>query len=802
MYYEYFRSEGCNRFSIGNRKTIAVTPTAKTQMILGTNGSGKTSFLSILANPCPANPKDFDGNGSREVHILHKGHRYEIQEQYGDRNVYSFKKDGVELNRDGKVTPQWALVEEHLQYDRELHALLVGDIEFTSLSPQKRRDWIARLSTVDFDYAFAEYDRYRKGHTKSKNIVEHLQGRINEESEKLIREEDLQQMRDHVRELHETLDLLMREPRSTAAEVTDQHIETRLKAATRLIEGTLTSEWPDLGDFTQLLEEQNNKVGQIKGELNARGERVAELETRLVRIDNMLETSPELIEADIRSLQQTLAAIPVKRTSVPDEILTDASEPINELRQVLINLPDEYVGQAEVNSILVEAQAKRQKANKIEGVLREITIEIDHIRRCATVNCPQCSYVFKPGVEPGRLEALEARAVKGTHHLAEAGGVASEAEDWLQRITEKAELFAELNRIKERYRQHTGLWMFIDECGGLEKGRGLIHELARYVNEVKMRYERISSQKRLDELQMAMAKWREESGVHDQLVEELAEARRAYNDVHARYLAESGAWADLRRSAKYADDWENLHTQAEQIYKDLRENLIHYVHQAVDKEREEIIRKTRTTLGINEAALSENEVIAAVVKDLENQLNKAKIEEEAYRRLVAAMCPKTGFIAEQITDQIGSIVGGMNRLIKKVWNYPLYIKMPESEENDVSYKFPIVVDGKEREDIDQGSKSIKAVINTAFRLVAYYCLNLTDYPLFLDEPGQGFDEVHMQNLIPLVKDLVDSERFSQVFIISHDIDAQTAFPNSQTIIMDARNIPHYPHPYNTHVEVA
>ena len=73
------------------------------------------------------------------------------------------------------------------------------------------------------------------------------------------------------------------------------------------------------------------------------------------------------------------------------------------------------------------------------------------------------------------------------------------------------------------------------------------------------------------------------------------------------------------------------------------------------------------------------------------------------------------------------------------------------------------------------------------------------YPLFLDEPGRTFDEAHSHNLIPLIKDLVDSDRFSQILIISHDADNQRAFPDSETIIIDDRNI-NYPHTYNEHVE--
>jgi ABC-type hemin transport system ATPase subunit len=80
-------------------------------------------------------------------------------------------------------------------------------------------------------------------------------------------------------------------------------------------------------------------------------------------------------------------------------------------------------------------------------------------------------------------------------------------------------------------------------------------------------------------------------------------------------------------------------------------------------------------------------------------------------------------------------------------------------------------------------------------------MKLTDYPLYLDELGSSFDETHQYKLVPLIKELADDPRFSQVLIISHALVNQTAFPSSQTIILDNRNL-EYNHPYNEHVEFA
>ena len=146
-----------------------------------------------------------------------------------------------------------------------------------------------------------------------------------------------------------------------------------------------------------------------------------------------------------------------------------------------------------------------------------------------------------------------------------------------------------------------------------------------------------------------------------------------------------------------------------------------------------------------------------------------------------------------------TVVNTVNKLIKRVWSYPLYVSPCDVTEKGITYQFPFTVNTRNRNDISEGSKSVKDIINQSFRWAGYYCMGLYDWPLHLDEIGSSFDEMHRHNLVPLIKDLVDDNHFSQILLVSHQLDGQTAYPNSETIVMDDRNIT-FPHPYNLHVE--
>ena len=184
---------------------------------------------------------------------------------------------------------------------------------------------------------------------------------------------------------------------------------------------------------------------------------------------------------------------------------------------------------------------------------------------------------------------------------------------------------------------------------------------------------------------------------------------------------------------------------------------------------------------------------------MERQLNETTIREKAYRALVDALSPKTGLIAEQIKEQIGSMVGVWNTFIKKVWNHEFFIELPSEDGGDLNYRFPIVKEGVRRSDVSEGSSSMKDVVDVAFPIIAQMSIGKEGFPIYLDEFGGTFDAVHSENVIKLIKDLSDSRRFGYVVLISHNESVQNAFPDADIIVLDDRNI-ELDREYNTCVE--
>lgn len=813
MFFTYIRMVGCNRTSLNGKNEIIIRPSTKTQMVLGTNGGGKSSLIELGFCPIPPEPHNFtkDGitRGSWEVTFTHKGRVYDLSAQYADKNSYSFIVDGGEnLNKGRTISMMLELIKEHTGFTMELKNFLIGRTRFTSMGPKARQDWISKFSAVDFTFAFQMLAKFKKELSAHTEVAKYLQGKLNEAREKLMDPADVEQMRRKADELHETLELLMREPKHGERALDDQQLAANVDAALNRLSDFILHEYPNtqgvgsLDELVALRSEAEVGVHLLQGELKARGDRLADCEHKKQRVEQLGQFSPEELQSSMDVLKAQIDAIPAQVSEIHPSLLKNYHQVVNELRPVIGRLPAVRKSVQDVMVINNKMTERKVTLGRYQTVLDDINHQLDHINRCEVVACPKCHTEFKPGIEEGKQEELQARLAKGSKAVSEMTVELDVVEDELQSTSNIVAIYDELDDIRRRYQNACpGLFQYLDTFGWSKLGRGLNEKIGIFVRDCVWQADRDKKQQDYDILKSRFEVIKSEAGQTVQVIEDYTSALSEYNTVHATYQKANARKSRLDKALEGWREYIDLFERAELQYENVRKDILDYCNHQGDLMIEALIRNTKVTLGIHEAALSENQSCLDTVRELESQVEVSRIEEEARRKLVDAMSPKTGLIAEQIHQQMSAIIGTVNKMIQRVWTYPIYISPGEAGDTEVDYKLPITVDNIPRPDIAAGSSSIKDVVDQAFRLAAYYCMGLTDYPLYLDEIGSSFDEAHRYNLIPLIKDLTDDARFSQVLIISHTLDGQTSFPESQTIIPDDRNLK-YPHPYNEHVEFA
>lgn len=801
MFYERIVIAGCTRFSVSGRYYIEVKPSAKVQMILGTNGSGKSSFAQLGFSPLPINHKWMKPDGYFIKEGTYKGDRYYLEGRYGSKVTFTFKKNDEVLLDNGSITPYLDLVRIHLDYTRWLHDLLLGKIKFTDLGPVQRQDFLSKISNSDFTQVFKLLTSYKKLHGHYLSVGTFLQGRINEESSRLLDEEELKQHQKLKEQLQAEIEEVQAIPSLDIRNVDLQASYTQLQdIINKQLYANHTNPVRESLEALKEFEADNvRQLNEVQGQLSLISTDLQNLTQKLGFIENSDENKSELME-ELKVMTKELKSYDKLPGDIPVEYFTkNAGVAVDSLTYVLGNLTSEVISQQKEHDLRHDALNKDKFLNQCEFRLEQIQRELSRIENIELLSCPACNHEFKPGVDPEMIKDLTKRREIGFEYVAKATAEHNLSSSELNDYLEKKQMYEGLHHVRNTYREsHSGLFTYIDTLGGLDKGKELISHLHVYKQfcdtyhrklHILSKVERLSSiAKRADEME-------HEKDYLAKLVKEKSDFFNSLTDRRNELMATS---KEVDRSFKEVDYEEanmKLILQRSNEFYSALDNELEKVKQRIKKESlDELLGRLANVHN----TLNEQSIVQSLLDDFNSQLITAKKKSTMMKQVVDILSPKTGLIAEQLSLSVGAWLDGLNQLVDKVWGYPLEIRLGQVGDNGLDYKFPMRDSEQERDDVSEGSDSMLEMVNRAVVMMSYFSLDLSDMPLFLDEPGRTFDKTHKLNLIPLIRDLTDSVRFSQIVLISHSEDVQTAFPNSETLILDERNIS-YPHPFNEHV---
>ncbi|QTH80272.1 putative SbcC ATPase [Pseudomonas phage pPa_SNUABM_DT01] len=811
----------CRRFYLKGIETLKIDPSLKTQIILGTNGSGKSSLLKIGFTVLPADARDFLKGGYKYIKVLHNGRVYELKNSFeGKSPTHSFIVDGEELNEGMTGAVQRELVREHFGMTQELHQVLSGQLKFTEMNAIQRREWITLLSSADFEYVIKLHGRIKRAVRDTNAVIKHLSGRLVNESAKKVDEATFNSLRrqsqevyDKLMSLHQhskreglpdTFDYYNREYHSLSAE-----IESLLHHAS-----ALKSEVPVIVKDTDndaviaLKDSLRTRVQMLEAALHEVSDRHQEIDKQLHDLSELEDVDPVMLEEQIMAYTDHLLELKGKfRTSSDSTKLPNHEYCFATIRETMDLLHDVVIADASYLDRNVHVEKQRELSelqnNMMKGQSRigELEYRLDHIRNCASVQCPNCNHSFKEGVSGNEESEIRQLLEKGYSFRRNTEEKIASITSWMREAHAIGEVMYTLQNLRDHNPDLSQLWYLITTNGGFEAGRALIPLCNDFIGDVKNNLAIIEAERELKPL-----------------LERRQQLQQADGSTHLREVAHSlservvdlkGHLIDARETLKEVEAFHVKMTESRQISQavemgmarlnELMDSMVKFV--AVE-EIEAQVKRHQVQLGMLEQSLAEAEVQMGIVNDLNRSLEEARDEEEALIELEKLLSPKDGIIAEQILVFINTFIGAINDVIAKVWGYNLALDTCNLEEGELDYKFPMYIHNTDNmiDDIRFGSDSQIDIVNQAFVLVVYQFLELQGYPLYLDELGRTFDEVHRLNLTLALKDLMDDETYSQVFFISHSFESQNSYPNSQLVVIDDSHVS-LKRTYNEHVEI-
>jgi wobble nucleotide-excising tRNase len=260
----------------------------------------------------------------------------------------------------------------------------------------------------------------------------------------------------------------------------------------------------------------------------------------------------------------------------------------------------------------------------------------------------------------------------------------------------------------------------------------------------------------------------------------------------------------LKRYEETVIGFDGMRQQFTQLQQETEAQYRLFVTVSEQESIEEFMRGKYSALGQIEHVLSKARIAEGIIRDMAIQKEEILIDGEAYALMVKELSPSDGLIADCMKGFITVFAQQMTDIIKNIWTHDFIVlpcKMGDSDELDYRFPMQIGMSLDHADDVSEGSASQVDVVDFAFRILTILYLGLESMPFYLDEPATTMDETHRSNIILFIKEYVDMQKASQLFLISHYFQQSGAFHPSETLLLDGTNIVNIPGVYNRHAVI-
>lgn len=826
---------GCRRLSLRNIHTFVITPKDIIQIILGTNGSGKSSVLNELS-PMPADKNDFSKTGKKIFQCEKRNSIYTLTSTFGPTK-HSFVKDGEELNQGGTEKVQRDLVMDHFGMDNAIHDLVRGSEKFCTMAPAKRREWLTRLSVADYDFAMDAYDKIRKRHSEVSGAGKRNSANLVIETAKIISSDEEERLATEVGELHREL-LILKEQRlplerspTDAANRRDQVLRELSNLSSRLLSSKIIAPLRYAeGSSVDLRDEWGEPVRTRYKAMEEVDAGINELRHRIVVAETTINHTTELFnkhqrnydillkagQDGIQNLTKQFEGLEIERRALLQrrKLELDITDPeaahrayesiLQDLQVLLENMPvnaDRRLGRERMRVLQEERFALEERMNFARQEIAKLQAHIDHAdhhRGKGSIECPKCSHSWVAGINEVQYAHAKEK-VKTLHENTDADK------------KQLAKLLDEIKEIDHYFGQYREFMSYVKNVTILEpfwvhlmEGKFVTDFPKEAINQTRI-FQRdlehtVQSQRilaKMDEIaklrlaaeQVGDTSIQEVKSEMDSLSTKLGMLTAQLSQLQRSVSDYTEYRRQLTIGFQLGEQIKQLYAQAEMFQDSYvealrRETILHCIYQV------------ENALGVKEEALRNAQMQKAIVGKLQEHVNQLALEEDALAHMIRALSPKNGLIAEGLLGFIRSFVGQMNSFIKKVWTYPLQVVPTgyNSEDNEQSaeldYKFKLISGDHNNlvPDASKGSDGQIEIINLAFKITAIHYLHLSDMPLFLDEFGKTLDDAHREAATATIKSLMENYNYSQCFLVSHYASSYGAFNNAEICVLDKSNL--------------
>lgn len=825
MKYKRIILVGYKRMRLNGIHYFEMVLTSDLQLILGTNGCGKSSLLWEIS-PLPANSNDFEPGGKKVIEFEHKGQHYILSSSFEGKQEHSFVVEGLgELNPGHTITVQKELIKDHFKITQDIQELLTGQECFDTMSVARRKDWFLRLCDVNYDYALNVFGRLKHAHRDRTGAIRLEKKALVVESEKLLSEQEIVKISEETQWLHDCLSHLLEHRKPVESDLDTLDMES-MQADKQLVQMTnqfveihqrINDREHDDSELTDFIEHSSSRMTVAQTKIGMLSSQLEQVLSKVDVLNVVGENTIASLEHDIAQATAELEAMsksailqePLVNPERAYAVFESIKAPLAEIFNTIPSNSDKKYTSAALGLARTSLDEKnRLKGNTLQW-LAEQRASLAHMRDHLgkpDVSCPKCNHAFSLVYSEERMLSLTSAMREREDSLATVlNPEISELELFIENCANYGTLYRQFVYATGSAKALTPYWDWINlrktltdapDQGSVDLQR-IEQDLLQQLGQWRHRERLQALKNNLDQLKSIgeadLSELLAQSKILDSQLSEETQQLQLAQASHGHYkaqLALRAQMAAVRRGIRKI-----IYTQRAL----LKGKIEHQRRTILNR----LIRDLQSALATREQALftakRQKEVVDAMIRKIDILTQ----EELALGILVKELSPTEGLIAEGMLGFIKNYCASMNELVSKVWSYPLLIQsceVVEGESIDLDYRFPLL-EGEELhrvDDVIKGSEGMREMINLAFRITAMQYLNMDDFPLILDEIGRTFDKAHRTAASAMIRSLIEQNTFPQVLLVSHYEGVYGALAGAEVCVLNDTNIT-VPEHYNAHV---
>jgi len=766
----------CKRFTnIGNINEIIYTPKRTYQLILGTNGSGKSSLLEFLVPFAPRIDTLFHPGGGFSLELTYKDKTYIISSGYESKK-HSFKINGEEQNNSGLITRQQELIKEAFNIDPLWRSVVLGHQSFINFSAQQRKDWLTKMDTIDYDFVLEKYKNVLTTLKETKSALKVVMSRFNGLTlplSKSAREEIDNQEHKLIQEINKYKSILA-----------DLSFDNRINLKESI--SKLDSSNKKLDNIINTLDTKSNKKIKIKRtnnekEIFALKLQLTELKNtfdKAIKYEELIKTKESGIQEEILNLQNKIVKvgqeINIFGISIDEllDVAPDIKRIINELNEVEYRLS---------NMEFLEVERDSQE---LENEINTLVLEIDRMEIKAKeyknhvvgIKCDNCGNIVGKKQEE-ELQALVPKIANSKNNL--------------MRLKTRLRVTVKQEQENKKYK------MDIETRNALVTDLQITLKISNKIS-VSLIKEKIVELDNLSLLNEKIKQLIHKQKLDEEAIEEFNKTNGEIlnsNILEKRIFEVNDKIVNIESDNKILEEklkQHDLFREEFNINKELvakcKNGIYSEVVTAEEERINECIRKLNEELSeverkitLDDKILMEHTTYKNMVEELKNKL---AILTEAERLL----SPNTGLIGTTIRQFQTKYINVVNRVIETVWSYDMKVHpCGINKFGKLDYKFPVYINKKKvLDDISDGSRSMKEMIKVGFTVASMEFMNMGTFPLFLDEFGSSMDNAHRQKLFKLLASIKGTH--TNIFMVSHFVEFYGGMSTVDVSVINGDNV--------------